>query len=142
MAWQRLVFSMLRIQFTVWNLGRGVWRSAPPSREPSASAAHWRLLMQGWSGRKWILGTRSESGKRALGARGFEQPTFGALENGTNGGTDSDDQAAQETVCIFSFFLIACISLLPRVPPGPFFLLRRLFYLQVNSTFGLCRCRR
>lgn len=41
-----------------------------------------------------VLRTQGEGEEHALGPQGFEQPTFGALENETNERTDSGDEAA------------------------------------------------
>lgn len=135
----RFLYSGFSLQHVTWEVVSG-GLLLHPGNLPLPEVRGLPQPIGGWWCRAWGNGSRDsgEGGEHALGAQGFEQPTFGTLENGTNERTDSGEEAAQETFCLFS--PIACRSLHTSVPPGPFFLLRRQFHVQVNNTFGLCGC--
>lgn len=66
-ALARLVFSMLSLQHP--NLGRELSGGLLPhpgkfycGKVKRASTVLWRLMMQGWSRRKWLLGAQGEGG--------------------------------------------------------------------------------
>ena len=126
----RLVFSMLRIQFTTCNLGRGIWRTASPSRKDSIPGSQ-RGLQQSigaWWCRAWVGGSGAcclsslLSGctvKAVLGA----QPTFRAPEGGTNAACrrvlPQMTRLLQKPLAYFPFFLCSnkVASPCPSWPP-------------------------
>lgn len=89
-----LVFSMLGIQFTACNLGRGIWRSAFPSRKSPtpgkskrASTVHWPLMMWSLSWRKWLPETQGEGRVRAQEVAASLPSCHAALVNRDLGNT-------------------------------------------------------